>query len=154
MLSDGHPALFRAIAEQLTTLRRYTRLGPRCTGHHAGSHSSFCSGASRANSPGSRFKCSHAFVRKFVHKHIRWKPRAATRATQKITADADQRVLELFVLLVPIFRDAGMRHGELFINLDQTQVFVANPTHGTYEVEGPKQVSAAWSRGEAPVDAL
>ncbi|VDC03285.1 unnamed protein product [Peniophora sp. CBMAI 1063] len=121
---DGHPSLITAIVEQLTTLRA---AGVPVSVHIARgimlAHIRHLAPEllERTAPDGSRFKCSDAF---------------------KIPADANQRLFELFVRLVLIFRDAGIRHGELFVNFDQTQVVVADPSHGTYEVEGSKQVSA------------
>lgn len=56
---------------------------------------------------GTRFMCSDSFVRRFLYRHLRWVPRAATRAAQKVPADADQQLLQLFLRLALLFRDSG-----------------------------------------------
>ncbi|KAI0070337.1 hypothetical protein K474DRAFT_1687492 [Panus rudis PR-1116 ss-1] len=89
-----------------------------------------------AKRDGSRFLCSDSFVCKFLYARLRWVPRIATRAAQKIPDDADQQLWELFLRLVLIFRDARIDYPGLFINFDQTQVVVADPSRRSFEQEG------------------
>ncbi|KAA1479593.1 hypothetical protein DENSPDRAFT_789377 [Dentipellis sp. KUC8613] len=90
---------------------------------------------------GSRFRCTEAFVRKFIYQHLWWVPRASTRAAQKVPADADEQLWRLFCRLALTIRDTGIRHPSLVVNLDQTQVIVGASDARTFEVEGSKQVS-------------
>ncbi|EIW85939.1 hypothetical protein CONPUDRAFT_28001, partial [Coniophora puteana RWD-64-598 SS2] len=70
-----------------------------------------------------------------------WVPRASTRAAQKTPVDAEQKIFELFVRLSLMVRDSGVRHPDLLVNFDQTQVVMADNTANTFEVRGAKQVS-------------
>ncbi|VDB96549.1 unnamed protein product [Peniophora sp. CBMAI 1063] len=91
-------------------------------------------------SDGSRFVCSDAYVRRFLYQHLRWVPRKSTRA-QKTPENADNILWELFIRLVVSLRDAGIRHGGLYVNFDQTQVVIADPSTRTFAREGNRQVS-------------
>ncbi|EIW78729.1 hypothetical protein CONPUDRAFT_60899 [Coniophora puteana RWD-64-598 SS2] len=77
---------------------------------------------------GSMFKCSDAYVCKFLYANLHWVPRTSTRAAQKVPENAGDLIFELFIRLALLFRDAGIRHPSLYINFDQTQVIVANPS--------------------------
>lgn len=92
-------------------------------------------------SDGSTFICSDPFVRKFLYSHLRWVPRTSTRAAQKVPADAEQQIWELFLRLALWIRDTGVRHPSLIVNFDQTQVVMADNTSHTFDVEGTKQVA-------------
>ncbi|EIW73718.1 hypothetical protein CONPUDRAFT_34730, partial [Coniophora puteana RWD-64-598 SS2] len=94
-----------------------------------------------SSSDGRRFICSDFFVRRFIYNSLNWVPRASTRAAQKTPDDADQQIYECFLRLSLFLRDAGIRHPELVINFDQTQVVMANNTTKTFEVEGARQVN-------------
>lgn len=90
---------------------------------------------------GSRFRCTDAFVRAFLYEHLRWVPRRSTRAAQKTPEDAKEQIWQLFLRMALVIRDAGIRHPDLVINFDQTQVVVADNSARTLDVEGSTQVS-------------
>lgn len=89
---------------------------------------------------GSRFRCSDSFVRKFVYEQLRWVPRASTQAAKTVPDDAEQRIWEMFLRLALWIRDSGVRHADLIINWDQTNVVVADNSANTFDVEGSDQV--------------
>ncbi|TFY75668.1 hypothetical protein EWM64_g8344, partial [Hericium alpestre] len=90
---------------------------------------------------GSHFRCSDAYVRKFLYEHLRWVPRTPTRTAQNTPDDVVEKLWELFLRLALVIRDAGIRHPALVVNFDQTGVIVASTDSRTFEVEGSKQVS-------------
>ncbi|VDC03846.1 unnamed protein product [Peniophora sp. CBMAI 1063] len=91
-------------------------------------------------SDGSQFVCSDAYVRRFLYHQLHWVPRRGTRAAQKTPENAGQLLWELFIRLVLSLHDAGIRHGGLYINFNQTQVVIANPSTRTFAREGDHQV--------------
>lgn len=90
---------------------------------------------------GSRFRCSDSFVRSFLYEHLRWVPRVSTRAARKVPVNAEDQIWHLFLRMALTIRDAGIRHPDLILNFDQTQVVVADNTARTFDVEGSTQVS-------------
>ncbi|KAI0308595.1 hypothetical protein OF83DRAFT_219369, partial [Amylostereum chailletii] len=141
---DAYPALVNDIVEQLLALRRTgipvsVEAARGIMLGHIYHHAPKVLEATASD--GSRFRCSDAFVRKFLYARLRWVPRASTRAAQKTPDNAEQQLWELFLRLVVIFRDADIRDASLFINFDQTQVVVADPSKRTFEHEGVKQVN-------------
>jgi hypothetical protein len=97
----------------------------------------------RLKCDGSLFKCSESFVRKFIHEHLNWTPRAATRAAQKLPHDALLQCYRTFMRMVHIVMTCGIRHPGLRINFDQTQVVVQDTRARTYAERGSKQVDVA-----------
>ncbi|KAI0311264.1 hypothetical protein OF83DRAFT_1033976, partial [Amylostereum chailletii] len=89
---------------------------------------------------GSQFCCSEAYIRKFLYANMRWVLQTSIHTAQKVLANANQQLWDLFLCLALIFRDTGIMHPSLFVNFDQTQVIVTDPTKRTIETEDVKHV--------------
>jgi hypothetical protein len=94
----------------------------------------------RVKADGSFFKCSEAFVKKFVQQHLNWTPRAATRAAQKMPIDALTQCFRTAMRMVHAFSKGDIRHRGLCLNFDQTQVVAQDNRALTYDVKGKKQI--------------
>ncbi|EIW78650.1 hypothetical protein CONPUDRAFT_37153, partial [Coniophora puteana RWD-64-598 SS2] len=71
---------------------------------------------------------------------LRWVPRTSTCAAQKTPDDAEQQIYELFLRLALTLRDSGIRHSDLVVNFDQTQVVMSDHNTRTFDVQGSRQV--------------
>lgn len=91
-------------------------------------------------SDGLPFRCSESFTRKFLKRYCNMVPRSSTRAAQKTPPDAGDKLYEMWLRLALGCRDSGVRHGDLIINFDQTNVVVADNSARTFDVRGSKQV--------------
>ncbi|KAL0953304.1 hypothetical protein HGRIS_004553 [Hohenbuehelia grisea] len=88
---------------------------------------------------GSRFKCSEAFVRKYLHR-LGWSERCATRAAQKLPANHEQILTEAYIREARVIRDHRIP-AELRVNTDQTQSVYSPGTKSTWTKAGVKQVA-------------
>jgi hypothetical protein len=93
-----------------------------------------------ALSDGSLFKCSDAFVRKFLYVHLRYRPRAGTRAVQKLLANYEDQCRKSFLRIAYTTYHRRITHACFRVNIDQTQVVVQDTGASTFEEEGAKQV--------------
>lgn len=86
------------------------------------------------------FKCSMSYVRKFLDEHMNWVLRRATRAAQKLPADAEAqcRVSFLRQALSTLWYRIPP---ELRINIDQLQIILQALNERTYEYRGSRQVA-------------
>jgi hypothetical protein len=89
---------------------------------------------------GSFFSCSDLFVRKFLKQKLKFVPRTATRAAQKIPADAPVQLYRTFFHLVYACWRHKIKDAALIVNFDQTQVVVQSQGRSTFAEEGAKQV--------------
>lgn len=68
---------------------------------------------------GKCFRMSEEWLRKFLFKCLNWKPRAATRAGQKIPGDAEDQCRTSFLRQARLIRDLGIP-ATCRININQT----------------------------------
>jgi hypothetical protein len=91
---------------------------------------------------GSVFKCSDTFVRKFLYEHLRYVPRAATRAAQKVPLDWEAQCMKALLRTVNTTTTHGMElYAFLRVNIDQTNVIAQDNDGSTFAEEGSKQVA-------------
>jgi hypothetical protein len=93
----------------------------------------------RVANDGSRFQCSESFVRSYLHKH-NWSMRRATKAAQKVPANAEKQCEESFFRQAKAIRDDGIP-AALRVNSDQTNVQIVPGTNETWNEAGQKQVA-------------
>lgn len=96
--------------------------------------------STRSSSDGSVFKCSDAFIRKFLYVHLRYVPRAGTRAAQKLPADHEDQCRKSFLRIAYTTYHRRVAHACFRVNIDQTQVVVQDTGASTFAEEGSKQV--------------
>jgi hypothetical protein len=89
---------------------------------------------------GSMFTCSPAFVRKFLKASMNWSIRQATRAAQKIPANADDLLYNSILRQAFSIRNYNIP-AALRINSDQTQVVLQQGAKVTWNERGAKQVT-------------
>jgi hypothetical protein len=89
---------------------------------------------------GSIFRASDTFVRRFLRTEMNYVPRKATRAAQKILADAHDQMRRSFLRNVSYIEFHNVRNPKFIINFDQTQVVVQDTTSSTFAEQGSKQV--------------
>ncbi|KAI0083118.1 hypothetical protein BDY19DRAFT_864208, partial [Irpex rosettiformis] len=70
---------------------------------------------------GRHFKCSEAFVRRFLRRNMGWSLRRATRAGQKVPVDADQILFRACLRAAAAICDLDILP-VFVVNTDQTQV--------------------------------
>jgi hypothetical protein len=90
---------------------------------------------------GSVFKGLDTFVRKFLLQEMNYVPRKATRAAQKVPADAETQMMRSFLRNVAYIKFHDVRHPELVLNWDQTPVIVQDRESTTFAERGSKQVA-------------
>ncbi|EIW78733.1 hypothetical protein CONPUDRAFT_156691 [Coniophora puteana RWD-64-598 SS2] len=96
----------------------------------------------RATAPGQQpFACTDSFICKFLFQELGWVPRVLTRAAQKSSADAQQKIFKLFVRLSLWVHDSGTRHPDLIINFNQTQIVISDNSARTFDTQGSKQIA-------------
>jgi hypothetical protein len=88
-----------------------------------------------------KFKCSDAWVRRFVFRELKWVMRKPTKASKKVPADADYQIENSFFRHVLTFREALIRHAAFQVNMDQTQVVYQNGVGLTFDQLGAEQIS-------------
>ncbi|KAI0363458.1 hypothetical protein BV20DRAFT_1031266, partial [Pilatotrama ljubarskyi] len=86
------------------------------------------------------FRCSDSFMRKFLRKEMGWSLRKATRAAQKVPANATEQCRDSFARQARAVNEYAIP-AELRVNIDQTNIQLQSPSHLTYEQIGAKQVS-------------
>ncbi|EKM82903.1 hypothetical protein AGABI1DRAFT_125369 [Agaricus bisporus var. burnettii JB137-S8] len=91
-------------------------------------------------SDGSKFKCSEAFVRKFLHNSIGWSERHATRAAQKLSHNYEDLLEQAYFHKAWIIRDFNIP-AALRVNTDQTQLVYQQGSSTTWAELGSKQVA-------------
>jgi hypothetical protein len=89
---------------------------------------------------GSVFTCSPGFVRKFLKNEMNWSLRHATRAAQKIPADADELLHRAALRQAFSIRNHNIP-AALRVNSDQTQVVLQRGSTLTWNERGVKQVT-------------
>ena len=89
---------------------------------------------------GNHFRCSDAFVRRFVKSSLNWTIRRGTQASQKVPVNSNELLFRLFLRIAVRIRDEGIDPC-FIVNSDQTQVVYAPGASITYEEVGSKQVS-------------
>ncbi|KAF9502731.1 hypothetical protein BS47DRAFT_1403181 [Hydnum rufescens UP504] len=70
---------------------------------------------------GGKFKCSDAYVRRFLHTHLRWSMRTSTQAAHKLPDDWEKQCEDQFMRLSHYIKMFNVP-AELVINADQTGV--------------------------------
>ena len=91
-------------------------------------------------SDGTCFKCSDAFVKKFLHKSMGWSERRATKAAQKLPTNHEEILTHAFLREAYVVRDHAVP-ADLRVNTDQTQMVYQQGTQRTWNESGAKQVS-------------
>lgn len=91
------------------------------------------------SSDGQVFKCSEAFVHKFLHS-MGWSCRQATKAAQKTPEGHDEILTAAFLREAYVVRDHAVPAG-LRVNTDQTQVVYQAGTGKTWNIAGATQVA-------------
>jgi len=89
---------------------------------------------------GTLFRCSEAFVRKFVHRALSWTIRASTRAGRKVPSNADSILRSANLRIAYVIKHEDIP-SELIANSDQTQVLLAQGSNVTYAPIGANQVA-------------
>ncbi|KAJ3765026.1 hypothetical protein FB446DRAFT_655811, partial [Lentinula raphanica] len=92
---------------------------------------------------GSRFKCSEAFVKKYLHQ-LKWSQRRATRAAQKLPQNHEKMLSDSFLREAYVIRDHGVP-AELRVNTDQTQCVYQQGSKTTWTRSGASQVATVGS---------
>ncbi|KZP02799.1 hypothetical protein FIBSPDRAFT_769955 [Athelia psychrophila] len=90
---------------------------------------------------GTTFKCSIAWVRKFLENNLRWVLRRTTRAAQKLPTNVDEILMQNALRLAHTCRDGVIFDAAFDVNIDQTQITLQPGTTSTYEERGSKQVA-------------
>jgi hypothetical protein len=91
-------------------------------------------------SDGTCFKCSDAFVQKFLHRSMGWSERRATKAAQKLPTNHEEILTNAFLREAYVVCDHAIPAG-LCVNTDQTQMVYQQGTQRTWNESGAKQVS-------------
>jgi hypothetical protein len=94
---------------------------------------------SRSFPDGSKFRCSEAFVQKYL-RALGWSERRSTRAAQKLPANHEQILSDSFLRQACIIRDHAIP-AELRANTDQTQTVYQMGNKTTWNPKGAKQVA-------------
>ena len=89
---------------------------------------------------GTYFKCSDAFVLKFLHQCMGWSDRRATKAAQKLPENHEEILTNAFLREATVVRDYAIP-AALRVNTDQTQLVYQQGTERTWNPAGVKQVS-------------
>ncbi|EIM85423.1 uncharacterized protein STEHIDRAFT_31056, partial [Stereum hirsutum FP-91666 SS1] len=71
---------------------------------------------------------------------LRWVPRTSTHAAQKIPTNTEDQLFDMFLRTALWIRDNGIRHPDLIVNFDQTNIIIGDSGARTFDVEGTKQV--------------
>jgi len=79
-------------------------------------------------------------LRRWLHETIRWTPRRATRAAQKLPTNWEDVCEKSFLWLAHNIKELDVPP-ELYVNSDQTQVTYSQGSGMTYAATGVKQVS-------------
>jgi DDE superfamily endonuclease len=90
-------------------------------------------------SDGTNFKCSEAFVRKYLRNTMNWSERRSTRAAQKLPENLMSILLNAFLREAYVIRDYAIP-AALRVNTDQTQTVYQQGTKTTWNPKGAKQV--------------
>jgi len=91
-------------------------------------------------SDGTCFKCSDAFVKKFLHKSMGWSERRATKAAQKLPTNHEEILMNAFLHEAYVVHDHAVP-ADLCVNTNQTQMVYQQGTQRTWNESGAKQVS-------------
>jgi hypothetical protein len=86
------------------------------------------------------FSCSVRYVRKFLKSHLNWTLRKATRAAQKVPANAQAQCRASFLRQALSIRNHHIP-AELRVNIDQAQIVLQDTGNMTYECIGAKQIA-------------
>ena len=89
---------------------------------------------------GSVFAASMGWVRKFVEEEMNWSLRQATRVSQKVPSNANEKIQSSLLWQAHSIRQYGIPIS-LHINSDQTQVIYQQNAISTYEKKGSHQIS-------------
>jgi DDE superfamily endonuclease len=89
---------------------------------------------------GTLFRCSEAFVKKFINHALGWSLRCSMRAGGKIPTNVDEILTKAYLHMAYSVKDKSIPP-ELMANSDQTQLTLAQGCHMTYAKVGSKQVS-------------
>ena len=89
---------------------------------------------------GKSFRCSEAFVARFVKRQLGWSKRKGTQVGQKVPVDAPEQMKNHTLRLAVDIRDHLIPAG-CCINSDQTGYTYARPGSSTYNPIGTNQVS-------------
>jgi len=68
---------------------------------------------------GSSFRCSESYLHQWLHETMRWTPRRATRAAQKLPSDWEDICEKVFLRLAQDIKEWDIPP-ELYVNSDQT----------------------------------
>lgn len=94
---------------------------------------------------GSHFRCTEAWVQKFLSGNLRWTWRRSTQAAQKLPKNVDEVLRENALRLALTFRDGVIYSAAFDVNIDQMMVVYQPGSAATYEVCGSKQVAVVGS---------
>lgn len=89
---------------------------------------------------GVTFKCSDAFVKKFLHEDLGWSERKGTRAVQKLPDNWRKQIRKTWLRLARLIRDERIPP-QLVVNSDQSQIVLQQGTDRTWNECGARQVS-------------
>ncbi|KAF8602265.1 hypothetical protein BDV93DRAFT_444485 [Ceratobasidium sp. AG-I] len=88
---------------------------------------------------GKVFRCSETVTRAFLHRHLGWSARKATRAAQKYPPNVNTVLLHAFLRFACTVRDESIP-ACCIVNADQTQVVYNSSSHTTWASTGERQV--------------
>ena len=89
---------------------------------------------------GTYFRCSEAYVRKFLRNTMGWSERRATKAAQKLPENHEEILTNAFLREASVVCDHAILDA-LRVNTDQTQLVYQQGTERTWNKSGVKQVS-------------
>ena len=93
---------------------------------------------------GTLFRCSDAFVRKFIKRSLNWSIRASTCAGRKFPSNSDDILQKAMLRIAYVIKHEDIPSG-LIANSDQTQVVLAQGSDVTYAPVNSKQVATIGS---------
>ncbi|KAF9519263.1 hypothetical protein BS47DRAFT_1288615, partial [Hydnum rufescens UP504] len=89
---------------------------------------------------GGKFKCSDAYVCRFLHTHLCWSMHTLTQAAHKLPDDWEKQCEDQFMCLSHYIKMFNVP-AELIINADQTGVCLIPAGNKTWALTGVKQVT-------------
>jgi hypothetical protein len=88
---------------------------------------------------GTQFRCSEAFVQKYLQRTVGWSIRHSTRAGRKIPDNVDEVLNDAFLRIAYTIKNNDVP-SSLVVNSDQGQLMYAQGSSVTYAPTGSKQV--------------
>jgi hypothetical protein len=88
---------------------------------------------------GTQFRCSEAFVQKYLQRTVGWSIRRSTRAGRKIPDNVDEVLNDAFLRIAYTIKNNDVP-SSLVVNSDQGQLMYAQGSSVTYAPTGSKQV--------------